>query len=157
MIKSYILLSFLTIFSLNLYTHILAQSNPLNMTNYAIDIDIFRKGTYKIFTLRLKNRDFEAIRHSTVHQTSDTIIKKSLGVNEVKDIELILSQIAIDSLNEEYINKGVKGEHHLIYHITRDEKHKDIYVYYEDQADLVSLYNKLMVLVPEDDRIWYYR
>ena len=127
------------------------------MNNYSINIDIFRKGNYKIFSIRLMNREFEAIKHSTIDQSSDTLCRKTLIPEQTKDIEYIISALSFGSLHDEYTNRGVKGEYHLIYYITRDEEQKEIYVYYEDQTDLKRLYEKLMALVPEAERIWYYR
>ena len=137
-------------------TLVQAQSKMETLDDYALIIDIFRKGNYKIFSIQLLNREFKAIRYSAVDESSETLESKTLSPEEAKNIEYIISETFLDSLNHEYINKGVKGEYHLVYHISKGEKQKEIYVYYEEQQDLRKLYKRLMMLVPEGFRIWYY-
>jgi hypothetical protein len=157
MIKSYVFHLLLFGILLNYDANIQAQTKLETMKNYTINIDIFRKGNYKIFSIQLKNREFLAAKHSTVNQTSDTLIVKILSAEEAAEIENFIKDLSLESLQDEYINRGVKGEHHLVYSIAKDDQQKDIFVYYQDEPDLRRLYEKLMALVPEDERIWYFR
>lgn len=158
MTNLYLFLSLLTVIFLkqNKMTHV--PSNFKKMNNYSVTIDIFRKGNYKVYSLRLMNKEFEAIKYSAGNSKSpDTLYKKTLSDEEVSDIENIISALSLVNLQDEYINSSIRGEYHLIYHITKDEKQKEICVYYEYQAELKLLYEKLISLVPKESRFKYYR
>ncbi len=134
-----------------------AQSNSKKMKDYSVKIEIFRKGTYKIFSMQLENREFEAIKFYTNDKPCDTVCNITLAADKVSEIELIISNLSLEGLKDEYVNTGVKGEHHLMYFISIDGIEKEIYVYFEEQEELKQLFEKMMIIVPEEYRLWYYR
>lgn len=124
--------------------------------SYSVIIDIFRKGTYKVYSYRMENNKFEAIKFSINYKTPKTIISKRLTTDEAKEFEKYINSFPLDELNDSYRDENVRGEHHLTYHIIIGEKKKDINVYFESQPDLVELYNTLLNFVPVDERFYYY-
>ncbi len=56
-----------------------------------------------------------------------------------------------NTLEENYLNSNVNGEHHLKYHITIGEKYKNIYLYFERQNNLVELYKRPTKLIPIEE------
>ncbi len=123
--------------------------------SYSVVIDIFRKGKYKKYSYRLVNNDFEAIMF-TLNSDPEVIICKILSPSEAKEFEQYMYSFPLDTLEDEYSNKDVRGEYHLEYAITIGEKHKNIYVYFKQQRDLVSLYKRLSHFIPEDAKFLYY-
>lgn len=124
--------------------------------SYSVIIDIYTKGTYKVYSNRIVNGEFEAIKYSTNNEPPQTIVKKDLTRNQAKEFEDYILSFPIDSLRDKYIDNTVEGEHHLQYSITIGEKHKDIYVYFKEQKDLKLLYEKLNEFIPAKERFWYY-
>ncbi len=135
--------------------------NPIQKTQaennaYSVIIDIFRKGKYKKYSYRLVNTNFEALMF-TLNNDPKVIICKNLSPSEALEFEEFLYSFPLDTLEDEYINKDVRGEYHLEYHIKIGEKHKSIYVYFQQQKDLVALYKRLSQFIPVDAKFLYYR
>lgn len=128
----------------------------MNRKPYAVTIEVYRKGTYKIYSLQLENDTLEVIKFSTTKKITETLASKTLSSEEAKAFADYIRSFPVDNLKDEYRNRQVKGEHHLKYHITVGDKHKDILVYFEEQDDLKLLYKKLMLMVPAPKRFWYY-
>lgn len=147
----------LIIFSFQAKCTLFSQSDNNEMLNYSVTIEIFRKGTYKIYSLQLKNGKFEAVKYTTNDDEPQIFLaNKILSIEEAKDFKNFILEFPIDSLQKEYVNNMVKGEHHLIFKIKIDEKFKEIYVYFEEQQDLKELYKRIIELLPVEKRFWYY-
>ena len=93
----------------------------------------------------------------TLNSDPKLIICKCLSLSEATEFEQYMYSFPLDTLEDEYINNDVRGEYHLEYHIKIGEKHKSIYVYFEQQKDLVALYKRLSEFVPADAKFLYYR
>lgn len=130
--------------------------NMTNQQKYSVRIDVFTKGTYRIYLLQMIDGKFKAVKYFANNKPPEIISEKELSVREANEFENYILSFPVDSLEDKYLNDMVRGEHHLIFNISIGEKQKEVYVYFSEQKDLKLLYQKMNAYVPENRRFWYY-
>lgn len=123
--------------------------------SYSVIIDIIRKGSYKKYSYQMINNHFEAISFS-LNKPPKTIVSKNLSTAEGEKFAQYIYSFPLETLEDTYYNKGIKGSYHLEYTITIGDKNKGIYVYFYQQSDLVELFKRLSGFVPTDERFNYF-
>ena len=124
--------------------------------NYSITIDIYRKARYKVYSYQLGNENLKVISFS-LNKPDKVITEIKLSTSVKQEFDEYLSKFPLSELKEAYRNDNVRGNHHVVFDITINSESKQINVYFEKQKDIVELYNKVLSLVPHEEKFYYFK
>ncbi len=123
---------------------------------FHINIKLITHGDNLLYTYDFNQDKIRVIKHSTSDRPDSAIVDRLLKKREKRTLLLFLKTFPLESLKNEYINKGVKGEVHTLFDIQIKNKNLKTKLYFIKQPDIDKLVQLMNRLIPSEHSLELY-